>query len=140
MLDGLKGMGAEKEISALNLKVGKMVVKEAKTLVPVRTGALQESIRASRTLKTVLVQAGRDPLIPYANPQNWGWFYDRKEFIYKNIKPTQFMNKAARNVRKEVATTYMQDLVKIYEKYAGKPYAGSKDIANVIASTRGFDH
>jgi len=137
-LDGLKAMGAEKEIQKLNLKIGKLVVDEARTLAPRKSGDLADSIRASKTLKTVLVQAGRDPVIPYANPQNWGWFYDRKNFIRKNIKPTQFMNKAAKKVRKQIATTYMTELVKIYEKYAGKPYTGSKDIANVVANTRGF--
>jgi hypothetical protein len=135
---GLRDLGAEKEIQALNLRVGNMVVKEAKQLVPVRTGRLRDSIRASKAIRTAVVQAGRDPLIPYANPINWGWFYDKEYFIAKNIMPTQFMNKAAKKVRAQIATTYMTELVRLYEKYAGKPYTGNKDIQQVVNATRGF--
>jgi hypothetical protein len=116
-LAGLKAMGAEQELLALNLKVGKFVTDEAVKLVPVRNGDLQGSIKTSKSLNGVVVTAGRDPRIPYANAINWGWFYDRKNFVYKNIKPTQFMNKAAAKVRQKVADFYIQDLIKIYEKY-----------------------
>jgi hypothetical protein len=116
-LAGLKAMGAEQELLALNLKVGKFVTDEAVKLVPVRSGVLQGSIKTSKSLNGVVVLAGRDPRIPYANAINWGWFYDRKNFVYKNIKPTQFMNKAAAKVRQKVADFYIQDLIKIYEKY-----------------------
>jgi hypothetical protein len=122
---GLKAMGAEKELKELNFRVGKLVVKEARELVPVRKGRLQESIRASKTAKTVVVYAGRDPLVPYANPINWGWFYDREYFIQKNIMPTQYMNKAAAKVRGLIGTFYMQDLIAIYEKYAKEQYSGN---------------
>jgi hypothetical protein len=122
---GLKAMGAEKELKDLNFRVGGLVVKEAKQLVPVRSGNLQNSIRASKTARSVVVIAGRDPFIPYANPINWGWFYDREYFIQKNIMPTQYMNKAAAKVRGLIGQFYMEDLVKIYEKYAGKDYDGA---------------
>jgi len=39
---GLKAMGAEKELKELNFRVGKLVVKEARELVPVRKGRLQD--------------------------------------------------------------------------------------------------
>jgi hypothetical protein len=125
---GLKAMGAESEIRKLNLKVGGLVEREARQLVPVRSGALRDSIKTLGTLSTVTVQAGRDPLIPYANPQNWGWFYDRKNFIHKNIKPTQFMNKGAAKVRSRIGEFYMKDLLAIYEKYAGSEYNGKVNL------------
>ena len=99
---GLKAMGAEKELQALNLKVGNLVVREAKQLAPVRSGSLRDSIMATKSTRNVIVRAGRDPLIPYANPINWGWFFDREYFIAKNIKPTQFMNKGAAKVRARI--------------------------------------
>ena len=122
MVAGLTAMSSEatKEVQALNLKVGTMVKKEAQQLVPVKSGALQGSIRTSKGLYGAFVFAGRDPLIPYANVQNWGWFYDKKNFIYKNIMPKQFMNKAAAQVRGELKDFYIQELIKIYEKYSGK--------------------
>ena len=127
MIAGLKAVSSEAtaEVRALNLKVGNMVVREAKagfdaTLIPNSKshGDLKGSIKASSSLKGVVVLAGKDPLIPYANAQNWGWFYDKKEFIYKNIKPKQFMNKAAARVRSIVGDLYIQDLVAIYNKYS----------------------
>lgn len=121
---GLKAMGATKELRALNLRVGSLVVKEARVLVPYRNGLLQESIKALGTTGKVTVQAGKDPLVPYANPQNWGWWYDREWLIYKKIKPTQFMNKAAAKVRSRIGEFYMQDLIAIYNKAAGRPYTG----------------
>ena len=132
---GLKAMGAEKELKDLNFRVGNLVVKEAKQLVPVRSGNLQNSIRASRTARSVVVIAGRDPFIPYANPINWGWFFDKEYFIYKNIMPAQYMNKAAAKVRSRIGQFYMEDLVKIYEKYAGSSYDGAvilnRDLSDV---------
>ena len=113
---GLKAMGNTRELRELNLKAGNMVAVEARILVPVKTGALQGAIRASGTLKGVVVLAGRDPAIPYANAQNWGWFYDRKRQQAKNIKPTQFMNKAGAKVLPKIIDFYLPDLLKIYEK------------------------
>jgi len=121
---GLKAMGATDELRALNLKVGGIVVREAQAIVPVKSGALKGSIKTLRSLNGVTVQAGKDPNIPYANPINWGWFYDRKNFIHKNILPTQFMNKAAAKVRSRVGEFYMADLLKIYEKYSRRQYSG----------------
>jgi hypothetical protein len=117
---GLKAMGAESELQKLNFQVGTRVGNEARSLVPVRSGALQGSIRASKSLKGVVVTAGRDPAIAYANPINWGWFYDRKNFQAKNIKPTQFMNKGASKVLPWIRENYINELVKIYEKFAGR--------------------
>jgi hypothetical protein len=117
---GLKAMGAESELQKLNFQVGTRVGNEARSLVPVRSGALQGSIRASKSLKGVVVTAGRDPAIAYANPINWGWFYDRKNFQAKNIKPTQFMNKGASKVLPWIKENYINELVKIYEKFAGR--------------------
>lgn len=132
---GLKAMGAEKELKDLNFRVGNIVVKEAKELVPVRSGNLRDSIRASKTARQVVVIAGRDPFIPYANPINWGWFYDREYFIQKNIMPTQYMNKAAAKVRSRIGQFYMEDLIKIYEKYAGASYDGAVIINRDLTDT-----
>jgi hypothetical protein len=117
---GLKAMGADKELSKLNLEIGNRVVVEARQLVPVKTGHLQGSIRSVRSIKGVTVKAGNTADIPYANPQNWGWFYDRKNMQPKNIKPTQFMNKGAAKVIPWIKENYIQELVKVYERFAGK--------------------
>ena len=129
MIAGLKAISSEatREVQALNFRVGEMVVKEAKiflpqTLVPnsKSKGRLEGSIKASRELKGVVVKAGTGSSgdIPYANAQNWGWFYDGENFIQKNILPKQFMNKAAAKVRGRVGQFYIEDLIAIYNKYA----------------------
>jgi hypothetical protein len=117
---GLKAMGAEQEFLKLNLQVGNRVTEQAKQLVPERTGLLKGSIRTSKSLKGVVVVAGRDPVIPYANAINWGWFYDRKNLQAKNIKPTQFMNKGANKVLPWIRENYINELIKVYERVAGK--------------------
>jgi hypothetical protein len=129
MVAGLKAMSSDatKEVKALNLKVGKMVKEEAQsqfdnTLVPnsKSTGDLKGSIKYSQGLYGAFVIAGNSTNIPYANVQNWGWFYDKNNFYAKNIKPKQFLNKAAAKVRKEISTFYVDELIKIYKKYSGK--------------------
>lgn len=139
MVAGLTAMSSEAtaEVQALNRKVGIMVRDEARQLVPIgTTGNLRESIRYSKGLYGAFVFAGNSK-VPYANVQNWGWFYDKKNFITKNIKPQQFVNKAAAKVRQEVTTFYVQELVNIYEKYSGKSGNVSKDGYNVKSPTVG---
>jgi HK97 gp10 family phage protein len=139
MLAGLAAISSEatKEVQALNRKVGVMVRDEARQLVPVgETGNLKGSIRYTRGLYGAFIEAG-NAKVPYAAVQNWGWFYDKNNFITKNIKPTQFLNKAAAKVRKEVSTFYIDELVKIYEKYSGKSGTVSSDGYNVKSPTVG---
>ena len=125
---GLRAMGADKELRALNLRVGNIVVREARELVPTRSGALQGSIKAINSVKGVVVRAGEDPNIPYANVQEWGWWYDRENFIYKKIAKRQYMTKAATKVRSRIGSLYMQDLIAIYNKYSKKPFAGNVNL------------
>jgi hypothetical protein len=127
MIAGLKAISSEatREVQALNFKVGMLVVREAKSILPTTLvpntksrGDLEGSIKASRSLKGVIVTAGNAMDIPYANAQNWGWFYDGDNFIQKNILPKQFMNKGAAKVRGMVGQFYIEDLIAIYNKYA----------------------
>ncbi len=129
MIAGLKAISSDatKEVQALNLKVGNMVVKEAKAILPTTLvpnsrskGDLEGSIKASRSLKGVIVTAGTGDSgdIPYANAQNWGWFYDNYTPQPKNILPKQFMNKGAAKVRAWAGQYYIEDLIAIYNKYA----------------------
>lgn len=121
---GLKAMGADKELQKLNLEVGNRVLEQARPLVPVRSGQLLATLRVSKSTKGVTMLAGRGELVPYANAQNWGWFYDRKHMQAKNIKPTQFMNKGAAKVKPWIQTNYIQRLVSLYEKYVSQNRQG----------------
>jgi ribosome maturation protein Sdo1 len=66
-------------IKAAGKQSADQVINEAKSLVPVRSGKLRDSIRVSATAKGRLtISAGNNRVsasgVPYANPIHWGWF------------------------------------------------------------------
>lgn len=82
------------------------VMNEAKSLVPVRSGKLRDSIRIGATAagKTT-IRAGNNGTIPYANPIHWGWYK-------RYIKPQPFFSKALGYTREEIYQTYFAQLEK----------------------------
>lgn len=105
------------EIKRAGSDAGDLVANEARSLVPVRTGRLRDSIRVSKTLRKVTVQAGNNRTtragIPYANPIHWGWFK-------RNIKPQPFFVKALGITRDEVFRTYYDNIAKLIRKQNAK--------------------
>lgn len=105
------------EIKEAGQTAGDLVANEARSLVPVRTGRLRDSIRVSRTLRKVSVQAGNNRTtksgIPYANPIHWGWFK-------RNIKPQPFFVKALGITRDDVYKTYYANIAKLVAKQNAK--------------------
>lgn len=91
------------EIKAAGSEAGELVANQARALVPVRSGALRNSIRVSKALNRVSVSAGNNRSIPYANPIHWGWFR-------RNIKPQPFFVKALGITRDEVYRNYYRSL------------------------------
>ena len=87
----LKAVGApNEEIKKAGKESGELVASEARGLVPVRSGALRNSIRVGATARgKITVSAGNNRKtksgIPYANPIDWGWFK-------RNIKPQPFLS------------------------------------------------
>ena len=94
------------EIKAAGSEAGELVASQARALAPVRTGALRNSIRVSKTLNRVSVSAGNNKSVPYANPIHWGWFK-------RNIKPQPFFVKALGITRDEVYQNYYKSLDKL---------------------------
>jgi HK97 gp10 family phage protein len=93
-----------KEITDAAKKAADRVVNEAKTLAPVRSGALRDSIRiGARATGRVSISAGNNGRVPYANPIHWGWFK-------RNIKPQPFFIKAIGLTRNDVYQDYLQEL------------------------------
>jgi HK97 gp10 family phage protein len=91
------------EIKAAGSEAGELVAGQARQLVPVKTGALRNSIRVSKALNKVSITAGNNRSIPYANPIHWGWFK-------RNIKPQPFFVKALGITRDEVYQNYYKTL------------------------------
>lgn len=95
-------------IKAAGKQSADAVINEAKSLVPVRSGKLRDSIRVAATARgKVTIQAGNNRTsksgVPYANPIHWGWFK-------RNIKPQPFFVKAIGLTRGEVYENYMRQM------------------------------
>lgn len=103
-----------KEINQAAKKSAERVVNEAKTLAPVRSGKLRDSIRISATLtKGVSIKAGSASTVPYANPIHWGWFK-------RNIKPQPFFTKAIGLTRNDVYQDYLRELEQLILRETAK--------------------
>ena len=117
-LRALKAIGTPTaEVQAAAQQAGEIVASMSKTLVPVRTGNLRTTIRAKKQARKVLVSAGNNSKVPYANPIHWGWYYDKNNFVKKNIKPQPFFAKALGLTRKEVYETYFININKLFNRY-----------------------
>ena len=107
----------DEEIKRAGSQSGDLVANEARTLVPVRTGKLRDSIRVSKTLRKVTIQAGNNRKsksgVPYANPIHWGWFK-------RNIKPQPFFVKALGITRDEVFRNYYDQIARLIAKQNAK--------------------
>ena len=105
------------EIKQAGSDAGELVAREARNLAPVRSGALRDSIRVSKTLRKVTISAGNNRTsksgIPYANPIHWGWFK-------RNIKPQPFFAKALGLTRGEAYQTYFNNMSKLIDKQNAK--------------------
>jgi hypothetical protein len=103
----LRAIGVpDAEIKAAGTQSGELVANQARSLVPVKTGKLRNSIRVSKALRKVTISAGNNKGIPYANPIHWGWFK-------RNIKPQPFFIKALGLTRDEVYQNYYKELDKL---------------------------
>ena len=113
----LKAVGTPVEaIASANKEAALPVARTAKNIAPVRSGALRNTVRVGPATTNVKIRAGLAK-VPYANPIHWGWFYDKKNFITKNIKPNPFMARALGYNRDEVLSNYVRSMKKLIDKY-----------------------
>lgn len=106
---GLKQAGADlKDLKAVNRQAAQIVVPEAKSLAPSRSGRLAASVRAGATQKAGVVRVG-SKRVPYAGPINYGW-------PKHNIKPTWFANRAAKNTEPQWTQLYADAVQKIINR------------------------
>ena len=113
----LNAVGVPKEaVKKAGEESGEIVAIQARSLVPVRSGKLRKSIkvRALATGRKIEVIAGNNRKgkagVPYANPIHWGWYYDSKNFIKKNIRPKPFFSEAVSYTRKEIYENYFKSI------------------------------
>lgn len=101
-----------KEIGLAGFEAGQVIAEEARTLVPVKTGALRNTIRVAKLQRKIVIRAG-SAAVPYANPIHWGWFR-------RGIAPNQFFSRALKLNIDEVYKKYFDNLDKLITKYGGK--------------------
>lgn len=91
----------QKEMNQAAKLAGDSIIREAQTLVPVRTGKLRNTIRLSATTRGMSIRAGNNTSVPYANPIHWGWFK-------RHVKPNPFFAKALGYTRQEIFDNYFK--------------------------------
>jgi len=117
LFSALKALGAPVEaIEEANKAAAVPVMRTAKNIAPVRTGALRNTVRIGPAKTNVRIRAGLKR-VPYANPIHWGWFYDKNNFITKNIRPNPFMSRALGYNRDEILMNYVKSMKKLIDKY-----------------------
>ena len=108
----LAAVGVPKDaVKAAGKESGELVASEARSLAPVRTGALRNSIRVGATARgkiTVLAGNNRSSSsgVPYANPIHWGWFK-------RHIRPQPFFVTALGYTRSEIYDNYFKQMEKL---------------------------
>jgi HK97 gp10 family phage protein len=113
-IKALQAIGVDAaEIKQAGNDAGEIVAREARNLVPVRSGNLRNSIRTSKALNKVSVSAGNNGKVPYANPIHWGWFK-------RNIKPQPFFIKALGITRDEVYQNYYRSINRLIDTNSTK--------------------
>lgn len=89
------------DLKAAFTKIGQVVVNEAKSLAPSRTGRLAASIKPSKTKNKSIIRAG-SARIPYAGVIHYGG--------YHNIKANPFLTSAASRKEAESVRLMEQEL------------------------------
>lgn len=113
-IKALQAIGvSDVEIKQAGTEAGEIVAAQAKGLVPVRSGALRDTIRVSKALSKVSVMAGNNSRVRYANPIHWGWGR-------KHIRPQPFFIDSLKLTREAVYQRYYENLNKLIARNATK--------------------
>lgn len=118
--DWLGQMGTpDAALKAANNEAANIVAQSAKANAHFKnsTGRLVRSIKPSSTITQAIVRAG-SASVPYAGAIHWGWLYDKKYAVYKNILPNPFLAKALGYNRDKILATYKEQVDKLAAQYA----------------------
>jgi hypothetical protein len=90
------------ELRLIHKDVAGVVSDEARNLVPVRSGALRDSIRPLGTQRVGRVAAGK-ARVPYAGPIHFGW-------PARNISPQPFLVDALQHESTTISVVYEREI------------------------------
>jgi len=103
------GDATKKEMKSTHLKAAEIVVGASKRFVPIKTGALAQSIRPAAVMSGGRVKVG-SASVPYAGPIHFGW-------PARRIKPQPFVYDALDTRRGEVSRLYEKRMAILMFKY-----------------------
>ena len=105
------------ELKAGNKALGEIVAARARQIVPVRSGALQKTIKATKSAGGAKVNAGTPGLlskVPYAGPIHYGWNNAFGEGVTIEARP--FLSDALDDVHDEVVDAYDKMIADLLKK------------------------
>jgi hypothetical protein len=115
-LKDLQTLGTDKsDIIDANYGAAVTLIREAKPLVPVRSGLLASTLKPAKTAGYAAARAGLRSA-DYANPIHWGWSFDAKTGTRKNIKPSPFFIRALGYTRAEIIANYDKQMQKLVDR------------------------
>lgn len=120
-VDGARELRKQAKAAAVDLDDMKAAHKDiaehikgwSMSLVPVVTGTLAASMRASGTAIASTVRAGNNTSVRYANPIHWGW-------PRRNIEPQPWLLTTAIEREPDWLDTYLAAVEKILKTIKGK--------------------
>jgi hypothetical protein len=98
-----------KDLREIHLAAAKIVEEVARERVPVRTGRLRRTIKASATRTRGVVSAGRNGIVPYAGPIHFGW-------PARNIEPQPFIYDALDARKDQIVRQYEERVGQLVER------------------------
>ena len=104
------------EMREASLEAAEKIVPHAKDLVPVNTGALSRSIKATATRRYGRVIAGTDKKVPYAYAVHSG----RKLASGKISKATPYLSEAVKRAYPDIVNEYVEAMTRIAIKFEKK--------------------
>lgn len=120
----LKSLEVDKtEIIKGNVEAAETLIKAARPLVPVRTGALVSTLKPAKVQNYAEARGGSSR-VQYANPIHWGWSIVGNNHrgtlapgTYRNIEPQPFFSKALGYTKDEIIANYTRNMQQLIDKY-----------------------
>lgn len=101
---------ASQDMKDLMHSTGEIIAARARTLVPVKSTALQKSIRAGRGKTKAVVRAGTAARVPYAGVRHYG-------NPYTGLDPSMFMVQALQDRKDEALAHIERGLSELLKKH-----------------------
>ena len=120
----LKALDADRaDVTAANVAAAETLIRAARPLVPVRSGALVSTLKPAKVQNYAEARGGNSR-VQYANPIHWGWSIVGGNHqgklapgTIRNIKPEPFFSQALGYTRDEIIANYVRDTQNLIDKY-----------------------